>query len=192
MFLVEFRRIPEVMMKKLMLAVAVVLSVSIPVVHADATSQKAIIEEILIVTKADANVDQTIQALYTQLRTMMEKQFAEMGASDDLSPILKRYLDKVFNIMEQTMSWKVLKNDMIDLYEQTFTEDELNGMLAFYKSPVGQSVVDKMPKVMQQSIAIAQKYMPEMQRKIVKISEEFEEELKAVKAKKKDDAGRKP
>jgi len=192
MDLVESRRIPEVMMKKLMLAVAVVLSVSVPVVHADATSQKAIIEEILLVTKADANVDQTMKTVYTQMRAVIEKQFAEMGASEDMQPILKRYLDKAFGIMKQTLSWQVLKDDMIDLYMQTFTEDELKGMLAFYKSPVGRSVVDKMPKVMQESMVIAQKYMPEMQRKFITISKELDEEIRAAKAKNKDAAGRTP
>lgn len=175
-------------MKKWILAFAVVLFVSVPVVHADTTSQRAIIEEILQVTKAD----QMMKPIYAQMRSLMEKQFVQMGASEDLQPILKKYINKIFDVTEQSLSWQVLKNDMIAIYAQTFTEGELRGMLAFYKSPVGQSVIDKLPAVAQQSMAIVQKHMPEMQPKLLKVSEEFAEELKTAMAEKKGKAERKP
>lgn len=63
-----------------------------------------------------------------------------MGAPDDLRPILKRYTDRLFSVMEESLSWQVLKEDYVAIYAQTFTEDELKGMLAFYKSSIGQSV----------------------------------------------------
>jgi hypothetical protein len=68
---------------------------------------------------------------------------------------------------------------MISIYVTVFSEDELKGMLAFYKSPVGQAVISKMPAVMQQSMALMQKRVPGLQEQIIKISEELDEEIKA-------------
>ena len=128
-------------MKTLVVAAVIVLSVFVPVAHADETSQKVIVEDLLQTMKTD----QMMKPLFEQMRSMMEQQFTQMGASEDMKPILKRYIDKLVNIMEQTLSWQTLKDDMISIYMQAFTEDELKGMLTFYKSPVGQSVISKMP-----------------------------------------------
>ncbi len=175
-------------MKKLFLAFAIALSVSIPVAHADTASQRAITEDLLQTMK----VDQMLKPFYTAMRSMVEKQFTEMGAPEDLRPLLKKYTDKIVDIMEQYLSWQTLKDDMINLYAQTFTEDELKGMLAFYKSPVGQSVIDKMPALTQQGMSIAQKHMPEIQPKLMKVIEEFAKELKAEMEKRKKNAESKP
>jgi len=123
--------------------------------------------------------------LFNQMRSMMEQQFTRMGASEDMKPILKRYTDKLFNIMEQTLSWQTLKEDMISIYVNAFSEDELKGMLAFYKSPVGLSVIEKMPAAMQQSMITMQRRMPKLQEQLKQISEELAEEIKAEMEKKK-------
>ena len=64
---------------------------------------------------------------------------------------------------------------------QTYTETELKGMLTFYKSPIGQSVIDKMPMAVQKSMAIVQKHMPDLNEKIDKISKEMVQEIKKLK-----------
>jgi len=72
-----------------------------------------------------------------------------------------------------------MKEDIIAIYVQVFSEDELKGLLEFYKGPVGQSAINKMPVAMQQSMAVMQKRMPELQQKMKKISEELAQEVKA-------------
>jgi uncharacterized protein len=168
-------------MKILIIGVTVILSVLVPVAHADEGPQRVIAEDLLQTMK----VDQMMNPVFAQMRSMMEQQFSQMGAPEELKPMLKRYIDKLFNVIEQTSSWKTLKEDMINIYIHAFTEDELKGMLAFYKSPVGQSVIDKMPVAMQRSMLIVQKRMPELQEKIKKISEEFTAEIKTEMEKKK-------
>jgi uncharacterized protein len=175
-------------MKTLILATAIVLSALNPLVYADEASQKLIAEDLLQTMK----VDQMTKPLFDQMRSMMDQQFTQMGASEDMKPILKRYTDKLLDIMEQTLNWQNLKEDMISIYMHAFTEDELKGMLAFYKSPVGQSVIQKMPTAMQQSMVLMQKHMPELLEKLKKISEELAEEIKAEKEKQKRKQGEEP
>lgn len=126
-------------MKILLLVMAIIaLSVLSPVAYGDEASQKAIVEDLLRTMKAD----QVAKPIFDQMRLMMEQQFAQTGAPEDMRPILKKYTDKLVDIMEQSLGWQNIKEDMIGVYVHSFTEDELKGMLAFYRSPVGQSVIN--------------------------------------------------
>ena len=169
-------------MKTLMVGACIVLISLNAVAHADEASQKMIAEELLRTMK----VDQMTKPLFVQMRSMLEQQFTQMGAPDDLRPILNRYTDKLFSVMEQTLSWQALKEDYVSIYMGTFTEDELKGMVTFYKSPLGQAVIDKMPVAMQQAMQLAQKRGPELQEKIKEISEQMAQEIKLEMEKKKE------
>ena len=46
----------------------------------------------------------------------------------------------------------------VPIYERNFTEAEIDGMLAFYGSEVGRSVVKKLPKITAESMAIGQQW----------------------------------
>lgn len=168
-------------MKILIAAITIALCVSVPPTHADEVSRKVITENLLQTMK----VDRMMEPIFEQMRSMMEQQFAQMDTTEDMKPILKRYIDRLVELMEQTLSWRILREDMITIYTNVFTEDELKGMLAFYKSPVGQSVITKMPSATQESIKLMQKRMPELQQKIKRIAKEMTEEIETEKAKQK-------
>jgi hypothetical protein len=57
---------------------------------------------------------------------------------------------------------------MVPLYAKHFTEDELDELLAFYRSPIGRKTTETMPKVMQESMELA---ATESQSAIPKIKE---------------------
>ncbi len=160
-------------MKILIAAAVIVLSISAPAAYADEASQRVIVEELLQTMK----VDQMMKPLFGQMKSLMEQQFNQMGAPEDMKPILVKFTDRLVNVMEETLNWKSMKKDMIDIYMRVYTEDEVKGMLAFYKSPIGQSVLDKMPQAVQLSMAAMQKRMPELQEKVKHISEQLKEEI---------------
>jgi hypothetical protein len=163
-------------MKVLITMVVILVAILSPAVYADETSKKAIVEELLQIMKVD---DQMIKPLFNQMRSAMEKQFIQMGASEDMRPILKRYIDKLLNLMEEDLASQKQKEEEISIYVKVFSEEELKGMLEFYKSPVGQSVLSKMPAVMQESMALAQKDMPKVLERFKIILGELIDEIKA-------------
>ena len=57
------------------------------------------------------------------------------------------------------MSWQRMKPLYVQLYQDTFEQDEVDGLLAFYTSPTGQAFLNKMPVVMQKSMALSQSLM---------------------------------
>jgi hypothetical protein len=48
------------------------------------------------------------------------------------------------------------------IYARTFTTDELQQLTAFYRGPIGQKFLDKMPVIAQESMAMGQKFGQEV------------------------------
>lgn len=52
------------------------------------------------------------------------------------------------------------------VYGQTFTVDELRQITAFYRTPVGQKFLEKMPAVFQQTTAVGQAFGLKLQNEV--------------------------
>ena len=60
-----------------------------------------------------------------------------------------------------------LVNMVIPVYDRNFTDEEIDGMLAFYSSAVGQKVLSKLPVVLQESMQVGQAWGQELSKKIL-------------------------
>jgi hypothetical protein len=66
-----------------------------------------------------------------------------------------------------------LMENMVPIYDRNFTQEDINGLLAFYRSDLGQRVLAKMPVVTQESMlagqewgeSVAQRIMEKLQKK---------------------------
>jgi hypothetical protein len=65
------------------------------------------------------------------------------------------------------------KPALVKIYTDTYTEEEIDGILAFYKSPAGKALLQKMPQVMQRSMPVMMQLMGDLQPEIKKMTEEL-------------------
>lgn len=63
-------------------------------------------------------------------------------------PALVPYKEVVLRFFSKYMSYESLKEDLIKLYVEEFTEKELNEIIAFYETQTGRKVLKKLPIVM--------------------------------------------
>jgi hypothetical protein len=56
---------------------------------------------------------------------------------------------------------------VIPVYEQNFTDDDIQQLIAFYQSPVGKKMIDKMPVIMQQSMQIGSEWGKQLSDKVI-------------------------
>jgi hypothetical protein len=88
-------------------------------------------------------------------------------------PEVARDLDAVMPLLIEGMAARV--NEIVDeitaLYARNFSAEELNAITAFYRGPVGQKFLSKLPAITQESMVIGQKFgqsvAAEMQGRIV-------------------------
>ena len=96
------------------------------------------------------------------------------GAS--ISP--ERQKEKVFALLSSNLSWDKLKPSFLKLYADAFTDDELDGLLAFYRSPAGQAMISKTPALMTKANQVVQQAMsqvaPELQKLIAESAKKAE------------------
>lgn len=73
--------------------------------------------------------------------------------------ILEKFQTKIFGITKETLEWENLEPVFISIYTDTYTQEEVDGMIAFYKTPVGQSYIKKMPVLTEKTMTTMQGVM---------------------------------
>lgn len=144
----------------------------------------ATLEELLVLTKSE----KMITDMQDQMKTMMEQSMAKMTQDQAPSPEEKKALDnmvsKMLVAMKEEISWAKMKPLTMNLYKETFTEEEVKGMIEFYKTPAGEAMASKMPTLMQKTMAATQEMMVGLQPKMQQIQQEFMQEMQAAQASK--------
>ena len=150
-----------------------------PVWSADAPPSDESIQQLLDVMQSKRLLDN----MTSQLNGMMLKSAEQANNGAPLAAeekkIVNRGIEQLADLVKQQLAWPQLEPMMLDIYRKTFTQKEVDDLVAFYKSPSGQAVIQKMPQVMQQSMAMTQAKMQTMLPQMQQISAQMVKELKA-------------
>ncbi len=142
-----------------------------------------------------SKVGKLMDSVWSQMDGMMKASMKQVTKGQPLSADEQAVMDKqqakMMAIMKDELSWDKLKVGFIQVYRDTFSQEEVDGLIAFYKSPVGQSFIDKQPMLMKNTMGFMQERMGPMMEKIQQMTKETATELKAVKAKEASDAAAK-
>jgi len=115
------------------------------------------------------NIDKNMQGAFAQVEKMQE----QMIDTKDLPPEAKEKQAKIRkSILDATksiFSWETLKPAFIQIYAETFTEEELQGMIDFFKTPMGQKWIEKQPQLQAATMQKMQGIMLEAQPKLQEI-----------------------
>jgi hypothetical protein len=121
------------------------------------TTKTAKIEEIFHLTK----IDQMQKQMMSQMSAMMKQQ-TMANLTPDQQKNATEMSQRVMEFTMQKMSWDVMKPEFIKLYDDTYTEDEISGILQFYQSPAGEAMLAKSPVLVANTMALVQKRMAEI------------------------------
>ncbi|MBM7059665.1 DUF2059 domain-containing protein [Pseudomonas sp. UL073] len=152
-------------------------------VLADAASHAANAERFLKL----AHADKLTVPVYAQVQQMFAQRFAQTKAPEAKKPLLESYQAKANAALDNAVGWDKIKPDMVKLYTGAFTEQELKDLLAFYDSPLGKKMLEKMPGLTQQSAQLTQSKLEAAVPQVNKLLSDMTAELepKAAPAKKK-------
>jgi len=142
----------------------------------DAT-RRALAEELL----ERANIKESMEKSLAMVRQAIPAQMGQMqkayGQTND-SANVTREMDQVMDVVAKELSWDNLKESYITLYAETFTKEELEGIIAFYKSPAGQAYTKKLPQLMQRSMELSQKLIQQVMPRIQALAKESQSAAK--------------
>jgi hypothetical protein len=120
-----------------------------------------------------SHFDRNLQLMKQQIPAMMEKQFDGLAACDAAQPAMKEFSGAVAGKVSGVLDSEDLKIDIAAVYAETFSEDELREVIAFYQSPLGRKLLDRMPELMQKSMQISQDRMKPIMSDVQKLGEQY-------------------
>jgi len=158
---------------------SLILLFALPYAHADEATKRAKIEQMFKLIKIEQNMNQILDMSVTQSKQMVGGMFRDKK----IAPADQKLIDdadaKVVVILRETIGWEKLRPAYIDLYASTYTEEEIDGILAFYHSPAGQSMLNKTPELMTKGNQIVSLQAREMQPKIRTLMEDLMKQVAA-------------
>jgi len=131
---------------------------------------------------------QLVDTMLTQMDGMMKNVMQQVTQGQPVPPQVQKIYDQsrteVLSAMNDQFSWDKMEPMYVRVYQKSFTQAELDGILAFYKTPAGQAVINKMPVVMQNAMQEVQQMMGPMLQRIQRMQKDMMAQMQAEKGKK--------
>lgn len=170
----------------LLICGSVVCAAENPSPNAPAASNppsEASIKELLQVTQVRKLVD----SMMSQMDTLLLQTVAQATQGQAIPPKIQKEIDQqraeMMGLMKDLLAWEKLEPLYVRVYQKTFTQQELDAMLAFYKTPAGAAMIAKMPAVMQNTMEEMQGLMGPVMEKMQRMQKDVAAQMKAEKNK---------
>ncbi len=137
------------------------------------------IRQILTVTNARALAESVLTQMDSNINVGIDRSLQGKQPNPAQLQAIERFKARMVVTLREALAWDKLETMNIRLYKEAFSEEELKGILAFYKTPAGQAVIHKMPTLMAQTMREMQQTMVALTPALMKIQQEFGEEMKA-------------
>jgi len=105
-------------------------------------SALVIIEEMGVLAVLEQFMGQT-ETIVT--RTVTEKAAAVGGLNPEQIGVYEEMGQQMAEVYQETIAWDVIKPAVIEIFQQNFTAEEVEGISAFYQTPAGIALNEKMP-----------------------------------------------
>ncbi len=124
------------------------------------------VKTLLEVTKTEAMIDQAYASVEQFTRQGIAQEIAGKKLTDEQRRVIERAPSKVAEVVRSELSWEKMQPIYIAIYQEAFTQAEIDGLIEFYRGPVGQSFISKMPIVINRSMQIMQTQMQSIMPKL--------------------------
>ncbi|HEX9282007.1 MAG TPA: DUF2059 domain-containing protein [Candidatus Udaeobacter sp.] len=122
-----------------------------------------------------------------QMDAYMKQIMQQATQGQRIAPEIKKDIDKrqteMMRAIKGVLDWNKLEPMYVRVYQKSFTQAEVDGLVAFYKTPTGQALLTKMPVVMQNTLNEVQQLMQPMMQRMQQMQQEIVAEIQAEKKK---------
>lgn len=165
-------------MLKLKYLVLLLAFLAAPVFAAGSQPSPDSIKKLLVVTDSRKLVDTMISQMDEMMKNAMQQALQGQSVTPQQQKVIDDMQSKSMTVIKEELNWESLEPLYVQIYSESFTQDEIDGMLTFYETPAGQALIKKMPTVMQKSTMEMRKRMGTLMQKLQKIQQDALGELK--------------
>jgi hypothetical protein len=134
-------------MNRVIFAVTVALLSFTAIARADDASKHAKARELLRLTYMEDRMEQRKAAAVLQIRSVAIQELVKLGYGKDKEKATSDLKQKLDAVVASRYDWNKWEPTYEQVYVDVYTEQELDGIIAFYQSPVGQAFLSKTPQI---------------------------------------------
>lgn len=132
---------------------------------ADTPPSEASIKQLLEVTHARKLLDTVMSQMDAILKTAMDHATQGQSVPSEVKNQIEQFETEMKVGTKEALDWGKLEPMYVRIYQKSLTQQDVDGMIAFYKTPSGQALINKMPLVMQNTMTeVEQMLQPMMER----------------------------
>lgn len=135
----------------LLLSCILLVAGAVSPVMADQASHRASAERFLKL----ANAEGMTAPVYEQVSRLINARFSQLGGSLQYEAVLRQYQQEARQVLDRELAWEAIRDDLIDLYLPLFSEEEFDQLAEFYQSPAGRKLMQHLPQLTRESMAIS-------------------------------------
>jgi uncharacterized protein len=109
------------------------------------------LDRLMEVSKAPKLIEQMVPMVMQSMRRGMEEGLKGKTLTEQQQHTMDTIWAKMEQSMREAMAWETLRPMFIQVYQETFTQADIDGLIAFYQSPSGHAFVEKMPTALQRT-----------------------------------------
>jgi len=166
-------------MKRWIAVIVVVMVVAPGAARADEASKQAKVKELFATMRMEHLLDQMLNSIQRQVVAVAQMSPDAENMTPAQKKLTNQFVNQSMKIVSDSVGWAAIEPEYVKLYAATYSEEEIDGILAFYKSPVGQKMLEMTPKLSSGGMDIVQSRMGEFQPKIKALQEEYMKQMAA-------------
>lgn len=124
-------------------------------------TKKESVLELCKVMQLDSTIGKSIDALMPAMLSRMP-QAKDASQQMEMDKKIKSIVSSVKEMTEE-----FVKLDLVEIYEKHFTEADIQELIQFYKTPIGQKLIKETPELQKDIMTrMMQNFLPKMQQKM--------------------------
>ena len=133
------------------------------------------IEQLIEITQSKQQYEQSLkyseQSYNDMMQQIIDSQKILLSEKNKLK--FKSLQTDMLALIMKESQWEKIQPDMIQIAQNVYTQEEVNSMIEYYRTPIGQSILKKMPIAAEKNNVLVQqkmsKFMPQFIEKLEKL-----------------------
>jgi hypothetical protein len=152
-----------------------------PASQSEAQPSEESVQRLLEITQVKKVLQTVSEQMDANFAAMVKRELGEH--QEDLTPEQQQAIDArrkaAADMVRNLLSWDSMGALYLKVYQETFSQSEIDGMLEFYATPAGQAVIAKLPLVAKNTMSEMQQRVQQMMPKLQQMAKDTAEQIKA-------------
>ncbi len=139
------------------------------------------INELMNAMRLETMLNQAVKQVDEGMSKGMEQRLQSVLQGKELNIeqklAVEKFRTKFSQIVRDELSYAKVKSIYFQSYRETFTQEEVDAITAFYRSPAGKAMTEKYPAIMQKANTLMQARIGPMAAKMDVLFQDFAKEL---------------